>query len=160
MATITKKMHAIRHFGSAPPYGNLSIRSFNLTLSSAGVITDSDSTSAVAIADVIRVGIIPGGMTLTEFQCVVSDAWKASTTCKIGFEYVDGTDSTAVPQDDDYFVPATQSLASVAIIRKTATTAPVTLPKDAYLILTIAGAAQDVASITDFAVIGEITGPV
>jgi len=160
MATITKKMFGDRHYGSAPPYGNLSQRHFNLTLSSSGVIADSDDSTVVAIGDIVRIGVLPGGMKLTDFQCTISNPWKASTTCKIGFQYVDGDDSTDVPEDDEYFVPATQALSSAAILRKTATTAIVTLPKDAYLILTVAGAEQDEASVTDFVVTGEIVGPV
>jgi hypothetical protein len=160
MSTITKKMFGNRHYGSAPPYGNLSVRRFNLTLNASGVIADSDDATVVAIGDIVRVGVIPGGMRLDDFQAIISNAWKAATTCKIGFQYVDGVDDANVPEDDDYFIPATQALSSAAILRKTATTAPVILPKDAYLIVTIAGAEQDEASVTDFAVIGEIVGPV
>ena len=74
---------------------------------------------------------------------IVSDAFTAATTAKIGFAYVDGVDSTSVPQDDDYFFLA--GLATNALVRTRSTNtgvAPITLPKDAYVILTNAGAAH------------------
>ena len=76
----------------------------------------------------------------------------------IGFEYVDGTDSTAVPQDDDYFCAATTA-ASTAVLKKTnAAVQPLTLPKDAYLIITNAGAAQAAAGRLDILLLGIAKG--
>ena len=82
----------------------------------------------------------------------------ASVTGKIGFEYVDGVDSTAVPQDDDYFMVAGQSLATAARLRNATTNAAVTLPKDAWLILTTAGAANAKVSKLDFILFGGSEG--
>ena len=155
MATITKNQLGERTFGaSLPVYGNLTGLRFNLTTDSTGAVTGSDSTTAVAAGDTVRVGIIPAGFTIYDLQVIISNAWSSSVTCKVGFAYVDGTDVTATPQDDDYFIPASQSLATAALVRKTATTAPVTLPKDAWLTVTTAGAAAAEASVTDFVVIG------
>ena len=89
---------------------------------------------------------------------IISDAFTGSSTYKLGFAYCDGVDSTAVPQDDDYFVAASTALSSTAVQRKSTTTAPVTLPKDAYLILTNAGAAQAAAGIADFLIFAQAIG--
>ncbi|MEY5097693.1 MAG: hypothetical protein RJA36_412, partial [Pseudomonadota bacterium] len=45
-----------------------------------------------------------------------------------------------------------------AVQRKSTTTAPVTLPKDAYLILTNAGAAQAAAGIADILIFAQAVG--
>ena len=159
MATITQKTYSDVHFGSAPPYGNFSVRHLRLETNSVGAVANSDVATGVAIGDVVRVGVIPGGMKLIDFLMIISDATTAALTGKIGFQYVDGVDDTAVPQDDDYFVAAGQSLATAAVVRKTAATKVVTLPKDAYLIVTTAGAASDAVALIDFAITGEIIGP-
>lgn len=159
MATITKKRALALPdpgFGGAP-YGNLSALPYQFAVNASGVMTASDKTTAVADGDVIRLGVLPAGMKLIDMMAIVSDAFAASITAKVGFAYVDGVDVTATPQDDDYFCGAT-SVASAAIIRKTATTAPVTLPKDAYLILTSAGAAHSAAGQADIFIVGELRG--
>lgn len=155
MATITKSQLGERRFGdSIPVYGNWMGLSYTLETNSSGAVTNSDSSSAVAIADVVKIGILPAGMTLHDMLLTISTAWTASVTAKIGFAYVDGTDSTAVPQNDAFFVAAGQSLATAAVVRKTTTTAPVTLPKDAWLIMTTAGAANAKASAATFVIFG------
>jgi hypothetical protein len=159
MATVTKNQLGERQFGaSLPVYGNLTELRYTLETNATGAVTDSDSASAVAIGDVVKIGIIPAGFTIIDLLATITTAWTASTTAKLGFAYVDGEDVTAVPQDDDFFIAAGQSLATAAIVRKTATTAPVTLPKDAWLILTTAGAANAKASLVNFIVIGEQGG--
>lgn len=141
MATVTKK-----YVKSEPaqmggtPYGNKTVYPFTFETNASGVYVNSDKTTAVAVADVVRIGVLPAGMTLMDALMIVSNAFTAAATAKVGFAYVDGVDSTAVPQDDDYF---TASLALNALGRYEANNTavrPVTLPKDAYLILTIAGA--------------------
>lgn len=159
MATITKNQLGERTFGaSLPVYGNLTGLRFTLETNSSGAVVGSDSTSAVASGDVVKIGIIPAGFTNLDLLAIITTAWTASVTAKLGFAYVDGVDVTAVPQDDAFFIAAGQSLATAAIVRKTATTAPVKLPKDAWLILTTAGAANAKASLTNFIVIGEQGG--
>ena len=158
-ATITKNQLGERTFGaSLPVYGNLTGLRYTLATDSTGAVSNSDSATAVASGDTVKIGIIPAGFTLIDLLATITTAWSASVTAKIGFAYVDGEDSTDVPQDDDFFVAAGQSLASAAIVRKTATTAPVTLPKDAWLILTTGGAANAKASLVNFVVIGEQGG--
>ena len=117
-----------------------------------------DATAAIADGDVVRLGKIPAGTNVRDHIAVISDAFTASSTYKMGFQYVDGVDVTAVPQDDDYFTAASTALSSVAVQRKTTTTAPLTLPKDAYLIVTNAGAAQAAAGIMDVTIFGRVIG--
>ncbi|MEN6584425.1 MAG: hypothetical protein ABFE02_00045 [Sulfuricella sp.] len=141
MATITKGPNPAHNVG-ATPWGNTQTLRYTLTTNASGAVEGSNSSAAVGIGDKVRIGVIPAGMSLLDFAMVISDAFTASSTAKLGFEYVDGEDVTAVPQDDDYFVAASTSLASTAVMRKSTTTAPVVLPKPAWLILTNAGAAQ------------------
>lgn len=160
MATITKKN---AHNSPDPgfggvAYGNVFSLPFKFQTNASGVFADSDTATAVGNGDKVILGVIPAGTRLVDMKAYVSDAFTASSTAKIGFEYKDGTDVTAVPQDDDFFCAAT-SIASTGIIRKTNVTPPVTIPKDAYLILTNAGAAQSAAGIMNIEVIGVIGGP-
>lgn len=158
MATVTKKyLSQEQQFGGAP-YGNSTTLQFNLTTTSAGAVSNGDSTSAVGIGDVVRIGVLPAGAKLIDSLAIVSDAFTAVATCKIGFAYVDGVDSTAVPQDDDYFYAA---LAYNAVGRTRAANTgvvPVTLPKDAYLIVTNAGAALDAVGVLNVVVEAVLTG--
>lgn len=158
MATITKKnVKNLQQFGGTP-YGNITGLPFHFETNASGYFLDSDTpAAAVGNGDVVRLGVLPAGFQLWDMQGLISDAFTASSTFKIGFAYVDGTDSTAVPQDDDFFCAAT-SAASTAVIRKTNVAAPVTLPKDAYLIITNAGAAQSAAGILDVMILGIATG--
>lgn len=145
-------------FGGVP-WGNQTTLSFRFAVNASGYMTDSDKpTTAVSNGEVICLGILPAGMKLLDMRMLISDASAASITAKVGFQYVDGTDVTAVPQDDDFFCAAT-SLASTAVVRKTNVTPPVTLPKDAYLILTSAGAAQSEVCVVDIDIIGVLNGP-
>lgn len=155
MATITMKnvAHIPQEGNCVAPWGNMLALKYNFTVNSSGILVASDKATAVADGDVIRLGILPAGLELVDMLRIISDAFASSTTDKIGFQYVDGVDSTAVPQDDDYFSAATTS-ASTAITRKTAVTAPVVLPKEAYLILTSAGAAQSAAGVMDIYIYG------
>lgn len=157
MATVTKKY--IRSAKSqSGPYGNSWMQRYNLTTNASGVLVDSDQATAIAIADVVRLGILPAGVEYHSVTTIISDAFTASTTFKLGFAYVDGVDVTAVPQDDDFFIIAGASLATAARLAATGIAAPVTLPKDAYLILTNAGAAHASAGVADFIVQGQSVG--
>lgn len=159
MATVTidNVSHIPQESNGVSPYGNLSALKFRYATNASGIMANSDKATAVADGDVVRLGTLPAGLELIDMVRIISDAFAGSTTDKIGFAYVDGVDSTAVPQDDDYFSGATTS-ASTAITRKTALTAPVTLPKAAYLILTRAGAADSAVGIMDIVIIGILRG--
>lgn len=159
MATITKKNIKNMVQPGGVPWGNLTGLGYVFETNASGYFVDSNvPATAVAVDDKIRVGIIPAGFQLWEYWANINDAFTASSTFKIGFEYVDGTDSTAVPQDDDYFCAATTA-ASTAVLKKTnAAVQPITLPKDAYLIITNAGAAQAAAGRLDILLLGIAKG--
>lgn len=160
MATITLKniLQKQPYFGGITPYGNALELRFKLDTNSSGVYTEGDSTSAIGTTDVVRLGILPAGMRLSDALAIVSDAFRASTTCKLGFQYVDGVDSTDVPQDDDYFFAALALDAQGRTRAANVAVRPVVLPKDAYLIYTNAVAAQNAAGQLDVLVYGEMVG--
>lgn len=160
MATIKK----IRYQDDAPfggvPYGNTTIKSFNLTTKANGAAVNSDSTSAIGDGDSVVLGLLPAGMVLQDAVATVSDAFTALTVGKLGFAYTDGVDSTEVPQDDDYFfAAATLTLHTAGTYRKVAATAPVRLPKDANLVLISSGAAHASVGVADFRIVGVLGGP-
>ena len=157
MATITQKFNPRLNVG-ATPWGNAHGLKYTLETGATGAALNADSTAAIAIADKVRIGVIPAGTTLLDSLAILSVAMTAAVTGKIGFEYVDGVDVAAVPQDDDYFLAAGQSLATAARLRNVTTNASVTLPKDAWLILTTAGAANAKASKLDFILFGVSEG--
>jgi len=159
MATITQlKINSQASFGGVA-YGNATSLSFKLTTTSAGKWTDSDTPgSAVGVSDKLRLGILPAGMRLEESLCIVSDAFTATATAKIGFEYVDGVDSTAVPQDDDYFHAALAYNAVGRTAANNTAVAPLVLPKDAYLTLVNQTAALDAVGVIDILIRGVLTG--
>jgi hypothetical protein len=159
MATVTKSSaNKLQRFGGVP-FGNHVIYQYNLTTNASGVAVPSDQSTALQIGDVVRLGLIPAGTTLVDFTAVISDAFTAATTAGVGFAYADGVDSTDVPQNAAYFVAAAGlALNATGTARKTTVTAPVTLPKDAYLTLTLAGAAHASVGIVDIAVDGVMTG--
>ena len=158
MAKITRKTSAQLQHGGAAPYGNVTALYYQVATNASGAVLESDSSAAVASGDVIDLGPIPAGLRLDDVLVTVSTAMSASVTGKLGFVYADGVDDARVPQNDAYFFAAT-SLAAAALVRKTATTAPVVLPKEARLILTTGGAANAKASQIDVRLAGELTGP-
>ncbi len=157
MATITKKKVLNQAQFGGTPYGNVTALSCNLTTNAVGAFIDSDVATGIALGDVVRVGVLPAGMKLLDSQLIVSDAFTAAVTTSIGFAYVDGVDSAAVPQSATYFGTGL-SLAATGRLRNATVNAPVTLPKDAYVILTTAGAANAAAGVADVIVEGVLTG--
>ena len=157
MATITQKFNPRLNVG-ATPWGNTHGLKYTLETNAAGAVVNSNSAAAIAIGDKVRIGVIPAGTSLLDSLVILSVGMTAAVPGKIGFEYVDGVDSTAVPQDDDYFMVAGQSLATAARLRNATTNAAVTLPKDAWLILTTAGAANAKVSKLDFILFGGSEG--
>jgi len=157
MGTVTKK-NVRQQRSHAAPYGNKWVEKYHFETNASGIFVDSDKATAVASADVVRIGIIPAGVELHDALSIVSDAFTALATADVGFAYVDGVDSTSVPQDADYFNAA---LAINAVGRTRAANtavAPVILPKDAYLILTIGGASLAAVGILDVIVEGRMVG--
>lgn len=156
MATIIRKRDPLM-FGGAAPFGNLTALAFTLATNATGAVVDSNSTAAVASGDVIELGLLPGGMRLDDAQVIITTAMTASVTGSLGFKYADGVDSLEAPQDAAYFISA-GALSSAARLRANGTKL-ITLPKDAILTLTIAGAANDQVADLKFVVSGELTGP-
>jgi hypothetical protein len=157
MADYTKKQPRSGKHG-ATPYGNQVSYAFDFATNASGVPLNSDATAALTASDTIRLGVIPAGTKLLDSIHILSDAFTATATCKLGFAYVDGVDSTAVPQDADYFAAALD-LNTVAITRKSnAGARPVTLPKDAYLVLDLDVATLAAAGVLDIVVLGEMVG--
>lgn len=157
MATITrKKVLSQKQFGGVP-YGNRSVLDFNLTTNAVGAFVESDVATGIALGDKVRLGVLPAGFRMTDSQVVVSTAFTALVTGNLGFEYVDGVDSAAVPQSATYFGTGLV-LNTAGRLRNATTAAPVTLPKDAYLILTTAGAANAKVAVMDVDIEGVLTG--
>ena len=134
MATLTINRPQDRQTFGGTPYGNLSILPFILLAHAAGVIAGTGTTAAPLVGDVIRLGTLPAGLRLDDSAIVVSTGI-TGLQGKLGFAYEDGVNDTAVPEDDDYF--GSPTFASAARLRNATTNAPVVLPKDAWLELTV-----------------------
>ena len=157
MATITrKKILNQKQFGGVP-YGNRAVLDYNLTTNATGAFIESDVATGIALGDKVRLGVLPAGFRMTDSQAIISTAFTALVTANLGFEYVDGVDSAAVPQSATYFGTGLV-LNAVGRLRNATTAAPVTLPKDAYLILTTAGAANAKVAVLDIDIEGVLTG--
>ena len=157
MATITQSQSAHNNLG-ATPYGNLTALHFVLETNATGAAINSSSTTAIAIGDVVRLGVLPAGFKLIDSQVVVQTGLTASVTGKLGFAYVDGVDVVGVDaQDDDYFGTGLV-LSAAARLRNATSNSAVTLPKDAYLTLTTAGAANAKAARVEVTVLGIVQG--
>ena len=157
MATVTKnRAHKTPLFGGVP-YGNALRLPYILETDSAGKLKDSNASGALANGDKAVLGLIPAGTLLVDALAIVSDAFTASVTYDVGFEYVDGVDDADVPQDADYFFSALAGTAGRTRADNTAVK-PVVLPKDAYLIATTGGASNASAGRLDIAVEGVLKG--
>lgn len=159
MATITKNTKDSSVSLGSTPWGNLSALAYKLQTASTGAVVGSDSNAAVASGDKIRIGVLPAGFKFVDSQVVISDAFTASVTGSIGFEYMDGVDDSAVPQSATYFGSAL-ALSSAARLRNATTNAPVTLRKEAWLILTTGGSAHNTAAVADITIFGIAEGNV
>ena len=157
MTTINKNYELSQQQFGGVPFGNQTVLFFNFTTNASGVLVDSDLTTAIQSGDIVRLGVLPAGFKLVDDTVIISDAFSASTTASLGFQYVDGVDVTATPQSATYFASAVASDAT-SVARKTEKNAPITLPKAAYLILTVGGAAHGSVGIMDIMITGVLTG--
>ena len=152
MATITKTgvQDKANRLGSTP-YGNLVAFRYTLKTNATGAVIDGDSSAAIAIGDVVNVGIIPAGFRIVDSQVVIKTAMTAAVTASLGFLYADGVDVTAAPQDAAYMgaglVMSTAARLSTATVKSGALVA-----KDAWLTVTTAGAANAKASEVEYIV--------
>lgn len=154
MATVTAQQFRSRQFGSTP-YGNKTVLPFTLKTNAVGAAIDSSQATALAIGDVVVLGTLPAGMLITDSTVIVSTAMTALVTGSLGILYVDGVDSTLLPQSASMF-GAGLVLNAAGRLRNATTNALAKLPKDAYLILTTAGAANAKASVVDVVIEGEL----
>jgi hypothetical protein len=158
MATVTKKGLS-SEVRNSDVHGNSWHEIFTFQTNSSGVLVNSDQATAIVQTNVVRIGIIPAGVKLIDCLSICSDAFSTRVTHKLGFAYVDGVDSTDVPQDDDYFFAALAATVGRTAAANTGVR-PLVLPKDAYLILTVNGSTADHASagIYDFVIRGQYVG--
>ncbi len=146
MATITKLgiPDPSNQLGAAP-YGNLAAFRYVLKTVASGAVEGGDSTTAVASGDVVKIGLLPAGFRLIDSEVIVKTGMTPTVTAKLGFAYADGVDSTAVPQDDAFFGTGL-TVAAAGRLRNATTKTSLTLPKEAWLTLTTAVAANAKAS--------------
>lgn len=157
MANIKLKGLGVNQFGGMAAYGNVTTLRSRLDTGANGAPLRANSELALAISDKVYLQVLPAGFRLEDLQAIVSTPMTAAVTGSIGFEYVDGVDSAEVPQDLAYF-GAGIVLSAAARLRTASAKAPVTLAKEAFLVLTLAGAANAKASRIDFIVHGERLG--
>jgi hypothetical protein len=159
MATRTPKNLLANNVGvSGAPWGNkLSIVAAIVTLAS-GALSGGDSTTPIAVADKVRFGFIPAGTRLEDAIAIVSNAFPATSTLKIGFEYVDGIDHAGVPQDDDYFFAALNTAATGRTQMANTGVRPIVLPKDAYVVGVVGGAGWNEVGVLDLLIDGSVVG--
>lgn len=155
MPTVTINQFRTRQFGGATPYGNVTTLPFPLKTNAIGAAIGADSVAAIGLGDKVVLGVLPAGMRLDDSQLIVSVAMTALVTGTIGFEYDDGVDHAAVPQDAAYFGTGLV-LNATGRLRNATAKAPVVLPKPAKLILVTAGAANAKASQIDLLITGEL----
>ena len=155
-ATVTRKnINQLPVFANTP-YGNETRLTYNLTTNASGVWVDSDQATAIIVGDVLRLGIIPAGLEIHDCLLTVSDKFSEHVTCTIGFDYVDGVDTT--PAEHAAYFGTYDLHDQTDIFRKTGIRAPAKLPKDAYLTLTVATNNCAAVGVLDVSVLGVWTG--
>jgi len=143
MATIQVPNLATQHPRHNAALGNMIVERYQLQVT-AGLVNGVD----IATGDVIILGILPAGWRLMpQFaKIVVSDAFGTGVTGTVGFAYIDGVDDTAVPQDADYFLLSNTLAATVSLSGNNTAVTAVTLPKSAYLTVTLGGTSHDASA--------------
>jgi len=161
MPTINlKQLQSASQFGGSP-YGNDSVRYFTQKTLPSGALEGGDSAAPIGQGDKVRLGILRKGYMPQDALLAVSNGMSNNVTGSIGFEYIDGIDDLTVPQNAGYFFTPGTVLSAPARIRATNNAAfPVTLPKDAFVILTTAGGANAKASRLDLVVYGVDRGAI
>ena len=140
------------------PFGNDSVYRFVVETGSTGILLRSrEATVALAVNDVIWAQRLQAGMVPDTLKAIVSNHFGAGVTASFGFAYADGVDSADLPQSATYF--------GTGIVLSAAAEVPIpikaklaALPKDAWLTMTITGAAVAEAGYMDVVIRGEQTG--
>lgn len=130
MAKIAKATAGQHQFGGFSPFGNVSVLHFSYTTNSKGAVIGADHKEPVKEDDVVQMGTLPAGFTLTSL--VNGDA--------LSFEYVNGETSTEVPE----------GLVSTLLLK--------VLPYEAFVTVK-ATAGISTATEFKAAVLGELKGP-
>lgn len=157
MATLKIDGASRARFGNKP-FGNDSVKRFPVETDSAGILKNSrDATVALAVNDVITMGLLQAGMVPDTMKVIVSNHFGAGVTASFGIAYVDGVDSAELPQSATYF-GAGIVLSAVGEIQVPIKAKLAPLPKDAYLTMTVTGAAVAEAGYADVVVKGEQLG--
>lgn len=154
MATLKIDGASRARFGNKA-FGNEAVQRFTVETNATGVLKNSrDAIVALAVNDVITIGLLQAGLIADTVKVVVSTAFGAGVKAKLGIAYADGVDSADLPQAVDYF-GASVDIAAVGDIAVPMTKKLLPLPKDAYLVLTVIGAAVAQAARADVVVKGE-----
>ena len=140
------------------PFGNDAVYRFVVETGATGILLRSrEATVPLAVNDVLKIGRLQAGMVPDTMKAIVSNHFGAGVTASFGFAYADGVDSAELPQSATYF--------GTGIVLSAAAEVPVpikaklaALPKDAYLTITVTGAAISKAGYMDVVVRGEQTG--
>lgn len=157
MAKLTLDGAGNSRFGNRP-FGNDAVYRFPIETGATGILLRSrDATVALAINDVIVAGRLQAGMVPDTLKAIVSNHFGAGVTASFGFAYADGVDSADLPQSATYFGSGIL-LSAVGEIPVPIKAKLAPLPKDAYLTITITGAAVAEAGYMDVVVRGEQTG--
>jgi len=156
MANIRNTLKPLMQHGAPSPYGNAGVFRFILMANAAGVIENYSGSAAPVVGDVIQIGELPEGMRLDDFQAIVSTGF-SGLAGKLGFQYQGDYNDANQPQDDEYFAAALPL--TVGRVRAAGTKKPVTLPKPAWLTLTVTAAATGGNGRVDIVVVGELQGP-
>ncbi|MFV3090161.1 hypothetical protein ACNJYG_06650 [Pseudomonas sp. GW6] len=147
-------------FGGFTPYGNLTTLRYTLATNASGVLLNSNAAAPLAVNDTVRFEFpLPAGFLMEDLQVVISNHFGAGVTADIGFVYADGVNDTAHPQDAAYF-GAGLLLSAAARLRTASSKALFALPKDAFLVVTIKGAAIEEAGMAQIVIRGERLGAI
>lgn len=145
-------------FGGVTPYGNLTTLRYLLETNAIGAPLNSQQVTALQINDVVQFEYpLPAGLVVEDLQVIVSDHFGASVTCDVGFAYADGVDDASLPQSASAWGSGL-ALSAVARLRTTSANKLHPLPKDAYLTLTVKGAAVAQVGVAQVVVHGERLG--
>ena len=140
------------------PFGNDAVYRFVVETGATGILLRSrEATVALAVNDVLKIGRLQAGMVPDTMKAVVSNHFGAGVTASFGFAYADGVDSAELPQSATYFGTGIV-LSAVGDIPVPIKAKLAALPKDAYLTITVTGAAISEAGYMDVVVRGEQTG--
>lgn len=158
MSTITLKTQSSRQFGQGcPQYGNAAVLLYGLSTNATGGANDATSSAALAVGDVVELGILPAGLRLDDAKIIVNTGLTTGVTGSLGFLYEDGVDDAKAPQDAEYFGTGIV-LSAAARLSAAGTSKLKTLQKPAKLVLTITGADNAKAGELTVLVSGEFVG--